>query len=299
MVSFIILEKNTSTTALGIAGDVIILDKANNWLSSEWSASECLKSGDYYKITDLSIVLKDSLITHEYIVDYQSREFFQSHQSRQTGMINTPGLYLLKESNINYTLCIATEGHSKESGMIYIFDNRDTFYAYIDEADDGEHSSVYKTDLPIGINNQSICTQVSFLIPKAAYYYVTAKTPGGVFYNFTASIYSLYLNSTDYEQDCVVSGSESCQLRIPRSLNHKEYVLLAYVHPVPPYIPEPLSTHICAVRKGWWAIPVILGVLAGTVILFIISIASFHFYKYCCHHRRHGYIQLFTNIQGS
>ena len=85
-------------------------------------------------------------------------------------MINTPGLYLLKESSINYTLCIATEGHSKESGMIYIFDNRDTFYAYIDEADDGEHSSVYKTDLPIGINNQSICTQVSFLIPKEAYY---------------------------------------------------------------------------------------------------------------------------------
>ena len=62
MVSFIILEKNTSTTALGIAGDVVILEKANNWLSIEWSASECLKSGDYYKITDLSVVLKDSLI---------------------------------------------------------------------------------------------------------------------------------------------------------------------------------------------------------------------------------------------
>ena len=293
------LEKNTSTTVLGIAGDVVILDKANNWLDSEWLASECLKSGDYYKITDLSVVPQDSLTTHEYIANYRSREFFLSHQSRQTGMINTPGLYLLKGSSINYTLCIATDGHSEESGMIYMFDSRDKFYAYIDEADDGEHSSVYKAYLLIGTNNQSICTQISFVVPKEAYYYVTAKTPGGVFYNFSANIHTLYLNSTDYEQDCVVSGSESCQLRIPRSLNHKEYVLLAYVHPVPPYIPEPLSTHICAVRKGWWAIPVILGVLAGTVILLTISIASFHFYKYCCHHRRHGYIQLFTNIQGS
>ena len=230
MISFIILDKNTSTTDLGIAGVVVILDTASNWLDSEWLASECLKSGDYYKITDLSVVQQDSLITHEYIANYRSREFFLSRQSRQTGMINGPGLYLLKGSSINYTICIATDGHSEESGMIYIFDNRDKFYAYIDESDDGEHSSVYKRDLPIGINNQSVCTQVLFVVPKEAYYYVTAKIPGGVFYNFTANIHTLYLNSTDYEQDCVVSGSESCQLRIPRSLNHKEYVLLAYVH---------------------------------------------------------------------
>ena len=156
---------------------------------------------------------------------------------------------------------------------------------------------MYKAYLPIGTNNQSICTQVSFVVPKEAYYYVTAKTPGGVFYNFSANIHTLYLNSTDYEHDCVVSGSESCQLEIPRSLDSRKYVLLAYVHPIPSYIPEPLSTHICVVRNTRWIIPVIFGVLAGIMLLFIIVIAILHFCKYCCHHRRHDYIQLTTSIQ--
>ena len=301
LICFSTLENKNSMTNLGIAGDMIILDETSNWLDSQWSARECLESGDYYKISDLSILRKDDLIQHEYVDTYQSREFFQSHQSRQTGMINTPGLYLLAGSSINYTLCIATDGQSEESGVIYIFDSREFFYAFIDESDDGEHSSVYKANLPVGANNRSICTQIIFVVAKEAYYYVTAETPGGVFYHFTANVHAMYLNSTDYVWDCKISGSEDCRLKIPKSLSNNKYVLLAYIHPVLPFVPEPLSTHLCSIRKRWWAIPAILGILTGTVTLLLISVASLHFYKCFCNRRRYGYHQILSDIdvQGS
>ena len=299
MTFFLVLMRRVSCTELGIAGDTVCLDEANSLWESVWSARECLQAGDYYKINSLYVTLKEDLVVHEYNKTLQSRDLFQSRQSRETGMINTPGLYLLKGSSIDYTLCISSEGSTQLEGRLYVFNDRKKFYAYIDESDDGDHTSVYYMDFIMGTNNQSVCSQMTFAVPEAAYHYIAAKTPGGVLYNFTATIRSLYLNHTDYLPHCQISGSDSCDLKIPQSFTDKKYVLLAYIHPVLPYAPEPLSTHLCIERKGRWIVPVILGVLSGLLIIILFSVATLHLYKHCSNRQRNGYIAIDTDIQGS
>ena len=297
LITLCVVESRVLKTQLGIAGDVIIAGEAESWLNSGWHVKECLKSGDYYKINALYVAQESDLIMHNYTDTYQSRELFQSRQSRETGMINTPGIYLLKGSIIDYTICIATDTFSEKEGKLYVFDNRDDFWKYLDESDDGEQTSVYMRDLPIGVNNHSICTQITFSVPKASYHYVTAKTPGNVLYNFTAIIHAFYLNSSDYEQHCQVSGSESCDVEFQSSFTDAKYVLLAYIHPILPYAPEPLSTHLCVSRKGWFVLPMILEIFIGLIFLFLISIVVFHLFKFLSNRKRRGYIPIAATIQ--
>ena len=290
------VSRNASKAVLGIAGDTIHLDEANNILDTQWFVRECLQKGDYYKISSLYAVLEDHLIFHNSTAAYHSRELFQAQQSRQTGMVNTPGLYLLNGSSINYTICISSESYSKLKGRLYVFDDRSKYYSYIAGTSTGEHASVYWIDLPIGINNHSICSQLVFLVHKAAYYYVAGKTPGGILYNFTAIIHAVYLNNSDYSEQCQISGSDSCSLNIPHDF--KKYALLAFIHPVPPYVPEPLTTHLCISRKEWTVNSLFLGALIGALILALICILTFYFYNKCsCNQNYHGYTLTTSSVE--
>ncbi len=288
---------NQQNPVLACNGDTIYLDQVGSLLYSSWSVRECPDQYDFEHVTTLHRVKGNGFVSHEEKLSFQSGRFTTTRVERDAGVLDNQ--YLLEGSWINYTMCLDTAKTSQLNGEFFVFDDYVDLQNFFMGTSDGTDTAVYLHRLPIGSNNQTVCTSIHYTISKTSYYYLTTKIPTGVAYMFNYTVYERYLNGTDYVPLCNVSLEHQCEVNIPNSFTNQEYTLLGSVRYFPPMIVIPPTTHICVTRNDSFFIPGVMSAVAGFLLLVLVStLAICLCVRFCSmrRRRRQKYVAVRTEI---
>ena len=235
------VDNYSNTAQLGCDNDTIAVGRVSSFLYSHVTVYECLKKNDYSHVSDIFLEEHNNLVTHSQYTERHSRVYDQPYPSEETGLVDY--LYLLEGSKVEYTICLASETASEETGHLYIFDDQTKYWNYASNTDDGEKQSIYSTVLEIGASNQSICHTVHYDVTYATYLFIASRTPASIHYNYTLSTYEVFYNHDDYKLVCQTGGG-SCNVELPGGFFHpRDFQILAYIQV--PIAADPFTTHIC------------------------------------------------------
>ena len=253
----------------GIEGDVLYLDRAKSLWYTYWSARECLTAGDYTHTSSLYLVAEDDIIKYVKHLELRTPEIHAPEPSRTIGTISTTGIYLLRDSYIDYQLCLASTSSSDHYAEVFVFDNIENYFSFVDGVTTGDQNSVYHHTIPIGSSNNTECSTLGYTVTDPAHYFLTADTPVAISYTMNATLQIAHLNHSDYVEQCEVTQSVNCTIRIPSTLvGNVDYILLEYIHPLSST--DPLTTHTCVTQSSrLFHYAVVLGFLAIIAIIFL------------------------------
>ena len=280
---------------LGHRNDTIQLAVVKRLFHSAVSVSTCDQAGDSQHINLVYLVQRDNISIHETTETYQSTRLDQYFPSATTGLIDY--LYLLKGSQINYTLCIGSVSSKTLSGSLFIFNSDSKYSQYEESPEQGEALSIFSVHLKISNDNATNCLSIKFEAPESSYYFLTSRTPGEIFYTYNYTKHVYFYAHNDYQEICSVYEGEHCGINIPGSLfTSQEYVLLAYVEPN--VVMSAKQNHICVSSSRSESSNLILGIsasLGGLAFLIILMVVTANLFICLKHKRTRGY----ESIQGS
>lgn len=263
------LKHSKQSHVIEVNGDTVYLDQVESRLYSSWTVTECLENDDFEHVTTLHRVKGNDVVIHEKNKTFESGRFRTSGLSRDTGIVEN--LYLLEGSWINYTMCLDSSSTYVLNGKLFIFDRNKDLQNFLSGASDGTDTAVYQRHLPVGLNNQTICTSILFVVSRVSYYHITAEIPSDVLYMFNYTYSQLYLNGSDYASLCDVWLTHDCSVSIPSSVSSTEkYTLLGSVEHIPPTIAVSPTTHICVTAHNSFFLPGVMSAVAGALLLLLV-----------------------------
>ena len=287
LITLALYSQNLRDTSLALQGNTLHLKTTNAFWYSRYILTETLQTGDYEHAIYGYIVPCSRIKIHEYERYFESRTLYLTYPTRMMGVMDY--MYLLPGSTISYNICLWTNT-SVNSAEFFVFDSLSNYRNFIDEDTDGQSSVAHYT-LTVGTPNSHGCTEVQFIAQKAAYYFMSARCDGGVNYQYNISSNVKFLNHTDYTEQCVVTGFETCDISIGGSFlsSPKEWCLIAHVTSPPPYIQEPQTTHITFDTEKRYEVLIIpvtviaiglLGLLGHVILLFYCNYGRGKFHRY-------------------
>lgn len=251
----------------------------SRWLFSMVHVSECEKIGDSPHEDVLFLTKKHDLIIQERKETFQSVRVDLTFSSPKAGPVSF--MYLLTGSDIEYTLCLGSHKSFEQKGTLFLFDDYDNYWHYLNSPEQGEQLSIFLEDISIGKNNESRCITVRYRTLKDSYYFIASRTPGPLFYSFNYTNTVKYYNTSSYSASCNINLTP-CTLSIPGHIfSTEEYVLLAHI--VPNEYVASAQTHLCATTvksDTITLIEVLLGSVAGiaglavSLIIFVASVMT-------------------------
>ena len=229
---------------LGVNNDTVVaMDTPQFPLDNPIEIRECPSTADSYHGLDVFLLSEEEFSRYRLFQtrSQTSRVFNQTGFSRDTGLIDYR--YLAKGSVINYTLHYSIERMPDpgETYKLYLFDDEEKYFNYVQGI--GDDAIAYR-NLPFDSKNNSV--RLDYVIDHSSYYFIAAKTPANLLYQFSYVFKVAYFDhKTLYEdglQKCTVSYSHPCSVSIPVEGSH---YLLAYIHASEPDDVVYLTTHIC------------------------------------------------------
>jgi len=273
LISFIVLAVYPSShgeNSLAFQGDTLYLASASGFWYSEYNVAESVQRGDSNRKLQFITVPCEDIQTHKFQGHFQSRELYLTYKTRMLGVVDY--LYLLPGSNVTYSICLWTNQTLTTSAKFFVFDSLSAYQDFVSDLTDGCDTSVMQQDLRIGSLQDPACSQINFLAEESAYYFMSADCPGGVAYQYNITSNVKYLNFTDYGTShiCSVIEDRPCKLAINNSF--KDYCLLGYAIPSPPYSVDRPTTHLKVESVRRYQVLLIPGALIVVGILGILAV---------------------------
>ena len=275
----------------GFGGDTVVLLQESKFWVNKWTVSECLQVGDYYHTSSLYVVPIDNVLVHEH--DFQYQQHVQLSESSRTIGDLGDFLYLMKGSFIEYRICLSSDALQVHRGKVFVFNELGNYYNFLTRMADGSATAVYSQVLYIGKQNETICNHMHFSVSKTSFYFVTAESPTDVSYTLNVTVHQVYLNNSDYTEQCQVYQDTPCEVVAPE--HSDSYTVLAYIHRL--HQSDPPVTHLCAdptqfaqVNSLSLALFIVATlVLICTVFILLTVFVVILYAKFRCYTRRYGY----------
>ena len=264
----------------------VYLDSQQRMWYRGWEVSDCSSSAvsnDFFNrttISDIQLVDSDDVIYFEENVVNDEVEGYQNSQLLKT--LNGP-LYLLAGSVVEYEFCLSINSsellHPQlHFGEFLIFNDITSYTNYIHQSgNSGKEAAIFyqQTSLP-DIEQEKRCSNVTFSVSKADYYFTMYKLPAHVELHYHTNIHIVYLNYTRYlpkeRMECHLATGGSCEISIPENtFSSEDYTILAYI-PLQSSDTAPNSTHLCVTARQSVLVSVIPGVLSGFVLLLLVVV---------------------------
>ena len=227
-------------------GDTVVAAKADAFWYKEIAIDEILLDGDSDHSIDAWVLPCNGFEVKYNLLKFLSRTLHIYYETFLLG--EQPGetpIYLLSGSKITYRFLIWANITLSTPPMFYILNSNEAFQSFI--RGNTDVSALHRQQLAVGTTENPALTEVSFTVKTNGYYYMTGYSKPGISYQFNATEYELYLNTSDYRgkyPTCHFSTGDSCLLTIDESFlgKNREYCLIANINQ--PYSVDPPSTHI-------------------------------------------------------
>ena len=268
----------------------VYLDTQRGLWYRGWEVSDCSSGSrgasnddNYFNrtVSNIQLVDSDDVVYFEENVVNDDIEGFQNSQLLKT--LNGP-LYLLAGSVVEYRFCLATNlsrlshPHFQLYSEFLIFNDIMNYVNYIHQSgNSGKDSAIFyqKTLIP-GVGEGQMCTNITFRVSKADYYFTMYKLPPHVELQYHSNIHVVYLNYTKYlpkeQMECNLAAGGSCEISIPENtFSTEDFTILAYI-PLQSSDIAPNSTHLCVTTKQSLLVSLIPGVLSGFVLMLLVVV---------------------------
>ena len=227
-------------------GDTVVAAKADAFWYKEIVLNEMLLDGDSDHSIDAWVLPCSGFEVKSNLLKFLSRTLHIYYETFLLG--EQPGktpIYLLSGSKITYRFLIWANITLSTPPMFYILNSNEAFQSFIRGKMD--IAALHRQQLAVGTPENPALTEVSFTVKSNGYYYMTGYSKSGISYQFNATEYVLYLNTSDYKgkyPTCHFSSGDSCSLATDGSFlgKKREYCLIAHINQ--PYSEDPPSTHI-------------------------------------------------------
>ena len=266
----------------------VYLDTQRSVWCKGWEISDCsgggVSNGDNHfnrTVSNIQLVDSDDVVYFEENVVNDEVEGYQNSPLLKT--LNGP-LYLLAGSIVEYQFCLTTNvshlnlAHFQLFSEFLIFNDIMSFANYIHQSgNSGKDAAIfYQETLIPDIGQGPKCTNVTFRVSKADYYFTMYKLPPHVELHYHSNIHVVYLNYTKYlpkeRMECNLAAGGSCEIPIPENtFSTEDYTILAYI-PFQSSDIAPNSTHLCVTTKQSILVTVIPGVLSGFVLMLLVVV---------------------------
>ena len=197
-------------------------------------------------------------------------------------------LYLLKDSMIDFRICLTADTDPVRPGTLLIFDSNAAYSNFVSNKNCRSREGVVSThNLNIGSYGQYLCTNITYTSEANGYHYIVADTPGNIKFYYRYSYFQYYLNPDDFSQppSCVFSHDSDNQCNLG-GISKSPVYLVVFVEKSE--FDNSPSTHVCLTSSGWSIRTMLLVLLfgLGCVCVFGLSVFCICFLciRHCCNH---------------
>ena len=273
-------------THLGYEGDTVELLRVNGFWYEFLKVSQIVKESDDEHRVQLYLPLCSDIEIHEKSSYYRSPVHQHSQATRQMGVMEY--LYLLVGSSVTYSFCMKSNTTEDVSGsQFFVFNDQIKYMEYVYGGTNGEKTSVYSHKLANGLPQGSLaCLMFTFIAKKNSYYFMTGSSAAGVTYQYNISIYTKFLNFSDYKENKSCSAltvKHKCEIPVGSQFLSKseEYCLLAHTIPrsegnKKKKILQTTHLRVNAGKRGEVIVIPIMVIVVGVVGLLVVVVT------YCC-----------------
>lgn len=232
-----------STTVLGHRNDTILLKGGiDSFKYSNVTVNQCISRGDDYHNAYIYVIKSKDVMLKSLRSFVRFNTHHQLTASYKSGIQDY--LYLLESSNFTYRICLASMTDRNQSATYFLFDSAANYWSYENQPEDGEEYSLFSQTLTAGRNNESICTEISYPITRASYYFMMVRSPANISYAYNFTLHKAAYDTTSTKQYCKVSDFNNCEIPLASDdFEHIRYDILAFVQPSE--VANSIVTHFC------------------------------------------------------
>lgn len=282
------MKPETKRNVETLEATTVYLDTQKSVWYKGWQVSDCSSGSDSFSNShrnrtagNIQLLDSDDVVYYEENFVNEDFEGYQNMQLLKT--LNGP-LYLLAGSSVEYQFCLMRNISERDhpgpqlSSEFLIFNDIASYTNYLQQLGRiGKEAAIfYQETLIDRESEEEMCTNVTFSVSRADFYYTMYKLPPQVELHYRSKIHVVYLNYTKYipkeEAECMLVVGGSCDIDIPENtFSTEDYTLLAYI-PLKSSDIAPNSTHLCVTPKQSVLVSVIPGIVAAFVLLLLIVV---------------------------
>lgn len=184
-----ILQTHTApspSSVIGHRNDTILLrGDVDSFSYSSVTVWQCTSPDAYHNI-NIYIRSGDDVILKPVPIASGLPKVYQDSGSYKLGIQDY--LYLVKDSNFNYNVCLASSTNYNQSAAYFLFRGKDSYDKYVNSPDKGETESIYAKHLIVQQNNQTNCNEIAYTVSETAYYFMLVRSPGSIFYSYNFTL---------------------------------------------------------------------------------------------------------------
>lgn len=227
-----LMKLQESSIMVVAESDTVLLTEVDKQEVKSINISEVVKKGDNEHRINLKLVP-----TSELFYDMKNETYTGEGTkiAAHLPLINEIYVYLNKGSELAYHICLGN-GKSDNDTIIYVFDSEEDYINFITYGIKG--SPAFAEAIPIGINEEEVCTDVTFQFVNNSYYFVVLLAPdGNLKFSYSVKATEKVVDIKQFTKpypSCLLDAKEACTLSTNSSSfpdNQNSLTLLAYVIP--------------------------------------------------------------------
>ena len=239
LLMLLLIHKTYSEELLQAEGVTTVTNPIPRFWYKTVGITQTVHQYDYNHLLSVVKIKCDELIHHT--LDY----WFESRSLEATNLVRNVGqrsyLYMLKDSAIEYTICLKSlMNHTEATIRYFIFDNDIDFANYQAKLEDGEKAI---RSMKFTAGNEISCFRFNFVASSSNFYFFVGQTDQHVSYQFNMSGSIVQCNISDYDNVCTMTETQQCSFFLDNGFESGSACILLYTRPIPPYLDDPQTTH--------------------------------------------------------